>query len=681
MMTLNRAKGMGSVAGVVFMLAFVGVGARALTGCSSGASGDTSDGGGGNGNGIGNGNGNGNEGGASSDAGKDGDPFAACTGVDLSQKGTLDIDLKAVKVSGKVTLNGKALVQADSANVGGLTLSDASGLAQMGAVNASIDADGTYHTTVAPGTYDVIYDANGQCNAQTSAWPCGNHVVKSKVTLSADGVLDVDIPSVKATGKVTLAGQAVPQGVSLGYIGFADTDPTQGSGGAAVPAQTNGTTTTYAVNLVPGHYKVVYSANGCQPTSASTGPCNGGVLKADANLTSAGVLDVDVPVVRVKGKATLNGAALPAQASRGSVYFAPPVTDAEENGVGASAQIQADGTYATALFPGTYDVGYASSSSESDPSLMPKNSGVLRPAQALSANGTLDLDIPSVAVSGKVSLNGGAMPGVANAGRVSFGTSGAATKGAQQGVSAAITAGAYKTVLMPGSYDVGYSGDAAPCSQKNMGAPPIVPCNGGMLKTIAFAKGQGGVLDLDVKTVKITGKVTLDHGALPELTPISFSPAAAGADPGAGGSFVVETQSTYSVLLVPGTYDVGYGGASCSGAMQNMPCNGGTIKEAVALSASGALDVDIPTVTVTGKVTLSGKEPPPTMDPRGAVTFSGKKGGAATTPTFDVSGPMTYSLRILKGRYVVSYDGNAQLCSNGTVSPLPCGAQVVAGCP
>ncbi len=678
MMTLNRAKGLGSVMGVVAMLAFVGVGARALSGCSSGASSDTSDGG--NGNGNGNGNGAGGEGGASSDAGTDGDPFAACTGVDLTQKGTLDIDLKAVKVSGKVTLNGKALVQADSANFGRLTLTDATGLSQMGAVTASIDTDGTYHTTIAPGTYDVIYDANGQCNAQTSTWPCGNHIVKSKVTLSADGVLDVDIPSVKATGKVTLAGQAVPQTVALGYIGFADTDPTKAAGGAAVPVQSMAGSSAYAVNLVPGHYKVIYSANGCSAMAASTGPCNGGVLKADANLTSAGVLDLDVPVVTVKGKATLNGAAIPAQASRGSVYFSPPTTDAAEKGLGASAQIQADGTYAIALFPGTYDVGFSSASAESDPSLMPRNSGVLRPAQALSGNGTLDLDIPSVTVSGKVSLNGSAMPGVANPGRVSFGTSGAAAKGAL-GVSAAITGGTYKTVLLPGSYDVAYSGDSAPCSQTNMGSPPIVPCNGGLLKTIAFAKGQGGVLDLDVKTVKITGKVTLDQGALPELARISFSPAVTGTGAGTGTGFVVETQSTYSVLLMPGTYDVGYGGASCSDTMQTMPCNGGTIKEAVALSAAGALDVDIPTVTVTGKVTLSGKEPPATMEARGAVTFSDKKGGSATTTTFDVSGPMTYSLHILKGRYVVSYDANAQLCSNGTVSPLPCGGQVVAGCP
>lgn len=674
---MKRAKSLGSVMGVVAMLAFVSVGARALAGCSSGASSDTSDGGG-SGNGGPGGGGAGGEGGASADAGNDGDPFAACTGVDLSQKGTLDIDLKAVKVSGKVTLNGKALSSTDSASFGRLTLTGASSTAPIGAVTAQIEADGTYHTTVAPGTYDVVYDTNGQCNAQANAWPCGNHVVKSKVTLSADGVLDVDIPSVKASGKVTLAGQAVPPGVTLGYIGFADTDPTQVSGGAAVPVQ-NGAGSTYAVNLIPGHYKVVYSANGCQPASAVTGPCNGGVLKADANLTSAGVLDLDVPVVSVKGKATLNGSAIPAQAFRGSLTFASTTADAAEKGLGTSTQILADGTYATALFPGTYDVGFASSSPESDPSLMPRNSGVLRPAQALTSSGTLDLDIPSVTVSGKVTLNGSAMPGVANPGHVSFSVSGAAVKGAA-GINAAITAGAYKTVLLPGSYDVGYSGDSTPCSQNDMGAPPVVPCNGGTLKTITFAKGQGGVLDLDVKTVKITGKVTLDQGAMPELARISFSPSGA-ATTGQTG-FVVETQSTYSVLLMPGTYDIGYGGgASCSDTMQTMPCNAGTLKESVALTAAGALDIDIPTVTITGKVTLGGKEPPATMDQRGSVTFADKLGGAANTQAFDVSGPMTYSLRILKGRYVVSYDGNAQLCQSGQISPLPCGAQVVAGCP
>jgi hypothetical protein len=512
-----------------------------------------------------------------------------------------------------------------------------------------------------------------------SAWPCGNHVVKAQVTLKATGVLDIDVPSVKATGKVTLAGKPVPEGVGIGYIGFSDTASSAKLGGAAVSPTSQGSGYTYAVNLVPGHYVVAYSANNCQPGATVTGPCNGGTLKADANLTASGVLDLDVPVVSVKGKATLNGAAIPAQASRGSVTFSltngDPLTD---KGTGASASIQTDGTYTTVLFPGTYDVGFASQSSESDPSQMPRNSGVLRPSQALTGSGTLDLDIPSVAVSGKVTLNGAAMPAAQNPGRIGFSAHGITTKGVQ-GVSVAITTGAYKTVLLPGSYDLGYSGDANACAG-NGGPAPVVPCNGGLLKTVMLAKGQSGVLDVDVKSVKITGNVTLNGVALPDYARVSFAAAASAADGSTGGGFSLETKSSYSVLLVPGSYDIGYGGASCSDTMQPLPCNSGTIKESVSLAATGALDIDIPSVTVTGKVTLAGKEPPMTQSSRGAVTFADKKGGAATSPSFDVMGPMTYSLHILRGRYIVSYDANAQLC-DGMVSPLPCGSQVVAGCP
>jgi hypothetical protein len=103
------------------------------------------------------------------------------------------------------------------------------------------------------------------------------------------------------------------------------------------------------------------------------------------------------------------------------------------------------------------------------------------------------------------------------------------------------------------------------------------------------------------------------------------------------------------------------------------------IKPGVAVRSSGVLDVDIPVVRITGKVTLGGKVAPDADDHRGFLTFAEKSGGSAKTTSFDSTGAITYALRVLPGKYILTYAGNTQLCQNG-VSPFPCQSVSVAGC-
>jgi hypothetical protein len=647
-----------------------------LAGCSTAQNGANAsnsqsnpDGGGSNGGGGGNN-------GAGADAGPDADPFAACTGVSIAQSGTWDVDLTAARVSGRVTLNGAAPSAANGAT-GQVSFRDPKTNA---VATAAIDSTGTYRTTLAHGTYDVWYQADGQGCSDASPWPCVSHVLKSSVAISADGVLDVDVATVKASGNVTLGGKAFPASSALGTLGFADATSAQnGAGGAAGPGgttpsgfvaiDTTGSSASYAATLVPGHYAISYApaSTACDGTT----PCTGGVVRADVNVSASGALDIDVPVVVVRGHATLNGAALPAQVSLGSVFFS--------QGAGASAAVPLDsnGTYAAALFPGTYDVGYAGDQNATDTSLLPRNSGVLSPQVDLSHDGSVDLDIQSASIQGKVTSNGAAIAQGDAPGNIGFKLAGAATSSAL--ATFAINAGTYRAVLLAGSYDVSYEGDAYACQS---GSTPSMPCNRGKLKSVTLSKGQSGALDLDVQHVMIHGKITVNGASLGmnDVPTITF--AQSGAAPGDSGatSFQVDAKNEYTLSLVPGTYDVGVAAGNCQDMTSTLPCTGGVIKQGVTLTSAGALDLDVPAITVNGRVTLAGQDVPQANDSRGSVFFSQKSGGTAETQPFASSGPISYSLRILPGNYVLGYQGNSQLCLDG-VSPLPCHAVVVAGCP
>jgi hypothetical protein len=620
---------------------------------------------------------NGGDNGAGGDAGADADPFAACNGIAISQSGTFDMDLTAAHVSGHVTLNGAKQTNVD----GQVSFRDPKTNA---VATASVDATGSYKTTLANGTYDVWFEPNGQGCSSTSTWPCVAHVLKSGVPISADGVLDVDVPTVKASGKVTLAGKAFPTNTQTGGLAFADTSSAPTGAGATlassgyVSISTVGGGATYAATLVPGHYSIAYAA--ASTACNTTTPCTGGVVTQDVSISASGALDVDVPMVVVRGRVTLNGAALPAQQGLGSIFFSQGKVGAQGDGSGANSAgttIDAAGTYAAALFPGAYDVGYSGDPNAISTSLMPRNAGVLVPQADLSHDGTLDLDVQSASVQGKVTANGMAL-GQANGnpGSIGFALSGASTPLVS---TFAIASGAYRAVLIAGSYDVSFEGDSYGCSN---GATPSMPCNRGKLKSITLAKGQAGALDLDVPTVTIHGKITVNGGSpsQSDVAQITFALSGTTGTTGGVASFQTDAKNTYNVALVPGTYDVGIGAGNCQDVASSLPCVGGVVKAGVTLTSSGALDLDVPTLTVSGKVTLAGQQVPQATDSRGSAFFSMKSGGAAESTPFSSTGPITYSLRLLPGNYVLGTQASTQLCATGD-SPLPCHAVVVAGCP
>ncbi len=174
-----------------------------------------------------------------------------CPGIPLEESGARDFDVRAVKLTGKVTLNGLPL---PPENVSLSFTNEASELATSLTLS---DETAPYAITLTPGKYTVSYLATSSCS-KTTKLPCSGGVLKKGVVLDADGVLDLDIPSVLLQGNVTLNGALMGSTESeLGRMRFVDET---GKNGAVATIERTSTSapSKYSVVLFPGKYQPVY---------------------------------------------------------------------------------------------------------------------------------------------------------------------------------------------------------------------------------------------------------------------------------------------------------------------------------------------------------------------------------------------------------------------------------------
>jgi hypothetical protein len=424
-----------------------------------------------------------------------------------------------ISVSGKVTLAGAPIT------AGHLSFALHGGGA---AATSDFSGGATYSLTLVPGSYDVGFVPVSGCDGGT---PCNGGVIKPGVTLTQSGALDVDVPVISVSGKVTLAGTPI----TAGALAFAMT----GAFNRAVTAPL--TASTYSITLLPGAYDIGFVADACNGGT----PCNGGVIKPGVTLTQTGALDVDVPVISVGGKVTLGGAPISDGYIRFSLHNGYGPVDTPELSAAAAS-------YALTLLPGLYDVGFVAPRSCNNAT--PCNGGVLKPQLTLTASGALDVDVPLITVAGKVTRGGAPIQG----GALGFDLRGGFGEAATAGLSA--SAASYALALLPGSYDVRFIAPAS-CS----GA---TPCNSGIVKP-GLALGAGGALDVEVPLVTVSGKLTVqgqpwvsgDGGML------AFRPARNSLDAIA----MLPAGATFTTALLPGNYVLMFGSGTCGSA--GVPCD------------------------------------------------------------------------------------------------------------
>jgi len=505
--------------------------------------------------------------------------------------------------------------------------------------------------------------AGPQAGAGGSAFAeCAGH------ELQADGVLDLDLQAVQVAGAVTLNGSALPtETVSRGHIAFVGTEgQTQGSfdlGSTGAGA--------YTLTLPPGSYEVYFWGNPavCTESASPLMPCGAGRLMPDVELQADGVLDLDIPAVYLSGAVTLNQAPFPAETlERGAIQFIRTDT------VGAlvtsrSLGLSGAASYSVALLPGQYDLGFVGNPvlcQGTTPSAVPCNSGIVQSGIDV-ATGVLDVDVSAVRVTGAVTLAGSALPTEAlGRGAVSFTQQDSVVVSGDLGLSGA---GAYAVTLLPGVYDVGFAGNPLLCSS---GTASQVPCNSGVLLP-ATQLNADGVLDVNLTAATISGAVTLNDAAFPaqvtERGAIRFENEESYA---VSASFGVSGAASYQVTLLPGTYGVHYQANFECDATSLAPCNSGELLGAQSFAASGVLDLNVPSVQISGAVTVNGVTAADHALPRGQLAFVANEGQGAITAPFTATGPASYTISLFPGSYSVQFVGNSALCGNGTVPQIPC---------
>jgi hypothetical protein len=597
-----------------------------------------------------------------------------CSGVALTSDGVLDLDVKLVQITGNVTLNGQPLPSMSSGR-GSIVFKNT---LTKTSLSVDLDANGAYSyaVTLTPGSYDVSFSPDFSACGGTAAtsMPCSGGALKQNVSLTQDGVLDVDIPAVHVSGHVTLKGGALPtQSMDRGTLVFAMTDAT----GAQRTLGSSGDVN-YQVTLLPGSYTVSYSANAsaCTGTTLSALPCTGGALHS-ANLSQDGTLDVDIPAITVSGAVTLNGAAMPTQpGDRGALNFAlKDMSNASSRSFGTSGAA----SYQMRLLPGHYVVQYSAPFNACDGTTappMPCNAGAVKELD-LMQDGTLDIDVPRVQVTGALTLNGAPPASGQGSGGLSFQLE---HGGSAQTKFLGSPSAAYTLSLIPGHYMAQLIPSACP----DFSTAPEFPCNGGVVADAMLT--SDGNLDVDVKTVKVSGAVTLSGAPLPNTSASRGGLTFEGKN-GAGSlspqPFPQSGSVTYGFTLLQGTYDVHYSanpGQCAQLQAPALPCIGTKLKTGLQLINDGTLDLDITTVHVNGTVTVNG-QPFPNMSFPAEVFFSAVGGDTVNIPLEEIGSGGQYAATLVPAHYVVENAASAQLCDGMTAASVPCVSGVLMGCP
>jgi len=438
----------------------------------------------------------------------------------------LDINVPAIQLRGIFTVNGAKPIPYDT-NQGRIELrSDQNGVVDLGSVHI-----GYYSALVVPGVYDVVYlHEQGDILPQNS-----ETVLMEDVNFDTSGEWPIDVPSVLVMGDIMVDGAPAPNGIyETGYIRFRDTVT-----GASFPVGMS-SDGSYMAMVIPGTYDVLWS----RILGGDTVPLNGdALLDEDIVVAGATEYDVNVPVVELTGTFKLNGAAPPTGIyENGEVLL-------RDNATGDLITLgqTRERTWSARVVPGAYDVIYAKLLGGT---VVPANEfALINENVDLSTDGSFEIDIPVVTLSGDFSLDGGAFPaGIYDSAHLWL-------NGAEPddlvdlGLS---NDGSYQVRVVPGSYDVYY---------QDLTSTGQVPENAwALVQTGAkVPKGKGGARTLDIDVA--SGLVDVEATIWGDTPPVGIYENGMIVAVGAEGDEIDLGETRHgggSARLVDGTYAVHY---------------------------------------------------------------------------------------------------------------------------
>jgi hypothetical protein len=486
---------------------------------------------------------------------------------------------------------------------------------------------------------------------------------------------DIDVPAVDVRGSVTIAGMSEVGSSDIGYgLKLITAD-----GDAVLVAVAN--VASFSSRVIPGAYDLAYVSNGSASTVSA--PMNRqsivrrGVVVAPSGVT---VVSADVPTVSVSGLLTVGGLPVLDSSDHATLELINPLDATLFDTLLMGNTVS--GSYAVNAVPGTYDLRYISDwlMPYAPGERTPLNNGAIVKRLVYPASGpvTLDIDIPVATVSGVVTVNGAA-PTRSNDGMLTLWG-----RGPGNGVDLGIldighaADGQYAVKVIPGTYDLYFQGGGSPRNRFAL-----------LRRGIVISAGPTNALDIDIKAATVTGAITIggvaggsatDRGAIYLYR--------GGLDLEDGVLLGYTDASSYTVQVVPGTYDVYYMSDETTVGLKNAPRNkwakiGGNV--VIPATGTTTLNVDVPFATVTGSLTINGASRPTSPANRGAYYLRNASGDEARLAYTNAT---SYTARIVPGTYDLYYrifdfagspgalpsNGSAKLQAGIVVAP---GANVV----
>lgn len=345
----------------------------------------------------------------------------------------VDIDVPLTRVSVTVTMNG--LPRSAASDAGTLFLADANGEAYLSASSPS----SPYSGRVVPGSYDLYWHAPDQAPSDATVPRNGGAKLRSGVVVGSDPLsFSLDIPVTTVSGRITVNG--IPAETLGKYLGSLTLQGSTG-GNPYFPVDAG----SYSLSLVAGTYDAFFehgSTKGISPSNSYT-QLPGAIVVGSTPLSR----DIDIPATRVSGNITVNGKAI-------SQISHPDFSLLLRAAVGSATLVEypTQNAYSALVIPGTYDLYYAAAT-EGRPEIPGNFSARLQTGIVVGSTPlSLDVDIRSTLLDGRMTLNGAAV--------ADSGTSSALILSNADGLSAIVRphGSGYSALLVPGTYEVRYDG-------------------------------------------------------------------------------------------------------------------------------------------------------------------------------------------------------------------------------
>jgi hypothetical protein len=301
---------------------------------------------------------------------------------DVSESGSLDIDVPKVHVSGSIRINGDTPPQSAYEN-GRLFLSDPETGTETYLGQTRYNA---YEALVLPGVYDIVYKRE----AGGSIVPINSRaVVASGVKLQSDSVVPIDLRAHEVSGAITINGSAPPDSAyENGWIRLH-----HGSDAMIIGQTRYGA---YVARVLPGTYEIRYE----RAAGGSIVPHNRSTLLGSMKVAGGLTRDIDVPTVDLEVRVRLNGKPFPPQKNESAKLFLEDVKTGDLVYVGP---IPSAVDLPVKVVPGEYRFRYSHESGIQ----LPRNSlAIIGGVITATRPASLTADIRAVDLSGDFLLDG-----------------------------------------------------------------------------------------------------------------------------------------------------------------------------------------------------------------------------------------------------------------------------------